>query len=68
MAYVSGNPKTKAEIKRLLSSGRKLTIFQPGLGDVPLNGSIFVEGPHYPQPHKWYGVATIENGVITKIK
>lgn len=68
MAYVSGNPKTKAEIKRLLSSGAKLTVFQPGLGDVPFNGTIFVEGPHYPQPHKWYGTATIKNGLITKIK
>jgi hypothetical protein len=65
MAYVSGNPKSKAEIKRLIIQGKKLTVFQPGL--VPINGKIDICGPHYPKPHSWYGYAYMENGYIIKV-
>jgi hypothetical protein len=44
--------------------------FQPGPygGNEPRNGSFAVEGPHYPQPHKWYAEVTAENGMIVKVK
>ncbi len=34
----------------------------------PINGTVTIEGPHYPQPHSWYGVATIKDGVVVKVK
>ncbi len=37
-------------------------------GNEPQNGTVGVEGPHYPQPHKWYAECTVENGIIVKVK
>ena len=69
MAYVSGNPKTKKEIKDALKAGKTwLTVFSPGLGTIPNNGDVSIEGPHYPEPHKWYGTATLKDGYIVKVK
>jgi hypothetical protein len=65
MAYILGNPKTKKAAKELVKQGGA-SCFEPGLGDIPYNGETYVEGPHYPQPHKWYGKVTIVNGKITK--
>lgn len=65
--YVTGNPKTKAELKRRLAAGEQFRVFAPGLGTVPHNGTCSVEGPHYPQPHRWYGTVTIVNGIVTKV-
>jgi aminoglycoside phosphotransferase (APT) family kinase protein len=67
MAYVVGNPKSKKMVKQWLAEGKEIQIFQPGLGDVPFNGTVSIEGPHYPKPHTWYGTATIVEGTVTKI-
>jgi hypothetical protein len=67
MAYVAGNPKTKKMLKEWLSSGRAISIFQPGLGTIPHNGTISVEGPHYPEPHRWYASVTIKDGKVVKV-
>ena len=68
--YVTGNPKSKAEIKRGLAEGKKYKVYDPGVGLAPVieNGEVDIEGPHYPKPHMWYGVATLVNGVIVTIK
>jgi hypothetical protein len=29
---------------------------------------VTLEGPHYPQPHRWYAEATVRDGVIVKVK
>ena len=44
--------------------------FQPGpFGDnAPESGTIYCEGPHYPQPHKWYARCEAKDGVIVKVK
>ena len=65
MAYINGNPKTKKAAKELVKQGRA-TCFEPGVGAVPYDGVAYVEGPHYPEAHRWYGKVTIVNGVITK--
>lgn len=70
--YVMINPKSKKEIKERLAKGEKMTIFQPGpfnTGEVAPNSQHAVEGPHYPEPHKWYGTVTLdENSHIKTIK
>lgn len=68
MAYTDRNFKTKKALKEAVASGQQVTVYQPGLGDVPKNGSICLEGPHYPAPHTWYATATLENGLVTKVK
>jgi hypothetical protein len=67
MAYVHPNFKTKKALKEALAAGREVTVFQPGLGTVPHNGKVTLEGPHYPAAHTWYGTATIVDGRLTKV-
>lgn len=43
-------------------------VYQPGLGTVPLNGFVSLEGPHYPAPHTWYAEGTMQNGRLVKVK
>lgn len=68
--YTTTNFKTKKALKDAVAAGRKLTYFQPGpfSGNEPQNGTIYLEGPHYPEPHKWYAQAQVEGGVIVKVK
>ena len=49
---------------------RAVTYHQPGPfgGNEPQNGEFSVEGPHYPQPHKWYARVTARDGVIVKVR
>lgn len=68
MAYVSGNPKSKAELKRWLAAGKSPGVYQPGLGTVPKNGTIALEGPHYPKPHAWYASGTMKDGKLISVK
>jgi hypothetical protein len=32
------------------------------------NGTVTLEGPHYPEPHRWYAQAELKEGVIVKVK
>jgi hypothetical protein len=68
MAYVSPNYKTKKALKEAVAAGQSVDVFQPGLGTVPANGSISLEGPHYPKPHTWYAVGTMRDGKLVSIK
>lgn len=68
MAYVSPNCKTKKAVKEALTAGQTIEVFQPGLGTVPLNGPVALEGPHYPKPHTWYGTGTMKDGRLINIK
>ena len=68
--YTHTNFKTKKALKEAGASGDVVTYCQPGPfgGNEPTDGVIFIEGPHYPKPHKWYAQATAENGRIVKVK
>lgn len=68
--YTTINFKTKKALKDALATGRKLTYYQTGPfgGDEPQNGTVFLEGPHYPEPHRWYAVATVKDGLIVSVK
>lgn len=68
MAYVSGNPKTKKAIKDGLAAGKKFTIISTGPFPEPTDGTVYIEGPHFPKPHTWYAQATVKDGVIISIK
>lgn len=68
--YTSINFKSKADVKRALAEGKKLTVYQPNdfFGANTQEGKVYLEGPHYPQPHKWYAEIWLENGYIVRIK
>ena len=68
MAYVSPNFRSKKDLRQALIDGQCVVVFQPGLGSVPTNGTISLEGPHYPQPHRWWATGTIVEGKLVRVK
>jgi hypothetical protein len=54
----------------LFSRMKPVTYYQPGPfgGNGPKDGTFCCEGPHYPEPHKWYATCTAKDGVIVKVK
>jgi hypothetical protein len=67
--YLSPNFKNKKAVKDAIAAGKTITVFNPGpFGAPPDNGKCHVEGPHYPEPHRWYGQVTVVDGKVTAIK
>ena len=82
--YTEENFKTKKQLKAAVEAWNKyvangsdngqnppaITYYQPGpFGWLEQkNGTFYVEGPHYPEPHRWYATCTAKNGVIVKVK
>jgi hypothetical protein len=67
MAYVDPNFKTKKQLKEALAQGKSVAVFQPGLGSIPRNGRIALEGPHFPEPHRWYAQGTMVDGTLVAV-
>lgn len=46
-----------------------MTYYQPGPfgGNETREGTIYVEGPHFPEPHKWYAKCEVRDGKIVKV-
>lgn len=65
--YVEPNFKTKKALKDAVAAGDRVGVFAPGLGQPPVTGTCSVEGPHYPEPHRWYARVTIVDGLVTKV-
>ena len=66
--YVNPNFKTKKELKLSVMSGGNVTVFAPGLGTPKRDGVECVEGPHYPEMHRWYAEVTLKDGIVIKVK
>ena len=66
--YVSPNFQSKKALKEAVAKGEHVTVYSPGPFPANENGTEVVEGPHYPQPHKWYAQVTVRNGVVTAVK
>lgn len=68
--YVSPNFPTKKALKEAVAAGRTVEVFQPNniFGvEPPSDGTVSVEGPHYPKPHSWYATLTIKGGRVVKV-
>ena len=68
--YCETNYKTKKAIKEAIAKdGNAGGVYNPGLGGLPpRDGTVTLEGPHYPEPHTWYAQATLKAGVIVAVK
>lgn len=65
--YVVGNPKTKKALREMVAAG-DAKLLAVGVFDNPYaTGITYVEGPHYPQPHRWYAKVEVEKGLIVKV-
>ena len=66
--YTETNFKSKKALKEALSTGKQVRCFSPGPWPCPENGRITLEGPHYPQPHRWYAEAFLKDGILVSVK
>ena len=67
--YCDINFKSKKDLKAAVAEGTLVSIFSPGLFPVDCSsGQHCVEGPHYPQPHRWYATVQVRDGVIVSVK
>ena len=68
--YTIQNFKSKKALREAIAEGKAVGYFQPGPfgGKEPQNGTITLEGPHYPEPHRWYALAEVVNGRIVKVQ
>ena len=71
--YTFTNYKTKKAMREAFEAGEKIAVYQPGqsVGFFPdyanTDGRVAIEGPHYPEPHRWYASVEIKDSVITRI-
>ena len=53
-----------------VTEGRTIPIFDPGaglgIGDPTETGQVLVQGPHYPEPHRWYAQVWIEESNVVR--
>lgn len=68
--YTSKNFKTKRQLKEAVANGEHITVYQPGpfRGNEPRNGRVCIEGPHYPEPHRWYAECVLKDGYVVSVK
>lgn len=69
MAYVSSNPRTKKALKEAVASGEPVRLINtsPFVDHTGYTGRVAVEGPHYPEPHRWYASVDVIDGRIVKV-
>jgi len=66
--YSEINFKSKKQFKEAVATGKEVRLYAPGLGQPVVNGREFVEGPHYPEPHRWYAQVEMRDGVVISVK
>lgn len=68
--YVDPNFKTKKALKDAVKNGDPVRVISnsPFEATPTSDGTYFVEGPHYPEPHKWYAEVTIKGGIVARVK
>ena len=82
--YTTTNFKTKKALKEAVKARQDfipvtagdnsrppaVTYFQPGPfgGNEPKDGTVCIEGPHFPKPHRWYAECKVKDGEIVSVK
>lgn len=66
--YVMPNFTSKKALREAVAAGEEVRVFSPGPWPATTDGTESVEGPHYPQPHRWWATVTVVGGRVTKVK
>lgn len=76
--YTTKNFKTKKQLKEMVDAylnaaadsrhRYEVRLFAPGIGQPKDNGWETVEGPHFPEPHRWYAQVEVKDGVVVRVK
>lgn len=67
MAYVTPNFKTKKAFKEAVAKGETVQVYSPGPFPVNRDGRETIEGPHYPEAHRWYAQVEVEDGIVKRV-
>ena len=68
MTYTVKNFKTGKAVKDAVAAGVQVHTYEPGIFQCAVkDGTVYLEGPHYPKPHRWYLSAQVKDGFIVKI-
>lgn len=65
--YVTKNPRSKKALREAVARGERIEVFSPGPFPAKRNGVENVEGPHFPEPHRWYARVQVVDGVVVKV-
>jgi hypothetical protein len=69
MSYVTENYKSKKDFIAAVKSGVQHETYNPsGMWPTTQNGQDVIEGPHYPQPHRWYASVKVKDGIVVSAK
>ena len=68
--YTVKNFRTKKAFKEAVANGEHVEVYQPGpFGNgIETEGSFAAEGPHYPEPHRWYASIKVKDGKVVSVK
>ena len=66
--YTDINFKTGKALRDAIKDGREVVrVFSHGPYPCPTEGEVSVEGPHYPEPHRWYARVKLLGGRVVKV-
>ena len=69
--YTEKNFKTKKALKDDVKAGNTVYVYDTALispkQQDDINGTVYLEGPHHPEPHKWYAQVECERGKVVKV-
>lgn len=65
--YTVTNYKSKKAMLTDVENGVRVRVYQPGPFDGTADGIDCLEGPHYPQPHRWYARVLIKNYCVVRL-
>jgi hypothetical protein len=70
--YTEVNFQSKKAFKEAVANGEDVRVYQAGgifPTVIPPSGIVCVEGPHYPQAHRWYAEVTVDKDrKVLKVK
>ena len=66
--YVEPNFRTAKALREAVAKGERVSVFSPGPFPAKQEGWEFVEGPHYPEPHRWYAQVEVREGLVVGVK
>jgi hypothetical protein len=67
LMYVSPNFRSRKALLEALEQGKHVQLCPQGLESPVTDGTACLQGPHYPEPHRWYATATVKGGKIVAI-
>lgn len=66
--YSTHNFKSKKALREAVKLA-PVPCYQPGpFGPSVKDGEHCCEGPHFPEPHRWYASVVVKDGMIVKVK